>query len=139
MKLESIINSYKYHLLDLYYEDSILSKYNLLSTAYLIYKLGEYLKKNRDSKNKPIYQAGLYNGSIVYFIIKFLILIILFGYLVDISKNNSIYLLISIGLIFSYMFLNFLSYVNNTKNKKVDCEGRTKPKQNLFDTIFSTV
>ena len=35
------------------------------------------------------------------------------------------------------MFLNFLSYVNNTMNKKVDCEGRTNPKQNLFDTIFN--
>ena len=45
MKVGSIINSYNYHLLDLYHEDSILSKYNILCKAYLIYKLAQCSKK----------------------------------------------------------------------------------------------
>jgi len=138
MKVGSIINSYNYHLLDLYHEDSILSKYNILCKAYLIYKLAQCSKKNNNFVDNPWKRnAELYNGSVFYIIVKILILITLFGYLIATSKNTSIFLLISIGLIFVYMILNFLSYANKKINKKVDCTGSPNlNKDSLISRLF---
>ena len=66
--------------------------------------------------------AELYNGSVVYIIVKILILITLFSYLIDTSKNINFSVDIYRFNICLYD-LNFLSYANNKINKKVDSKG----------------
>lgn len=120
-KIANIINSYNYHLFDLFYEDSVLSKFNLLGKSYFIFKM-KYNEINEDNNNinKNWKQMKCFIiGSFIYVISKLLILIILFRSIIVISEKYKIFLTISVSLLSIYLLILFLFWLLKQRNKNM--------------------